>query len=125
MNTRIALIRKHNSLSQQAFADKIGLTKNFVSLLETGNRVPSDRTITDICREFHVNEHWLRTGEGEMLRPINRDAEIAAFMGDVLRGEKEDFRRRLIAALSKLSIEEWEVLEKLALQLADENKNSG
>lgn len=125
MNTRIALIRKHNSLSQQAFADKIGLTKNFVSLLETGNRVPSDRTITDICREFHVNEHWLRTGEGEMLRPVNRDAEIAAFMGDVLRGEKEDFRRRLIAALSKLSIEEWEVLEKLALQLADENKNSG
>jgi len=124
MNTRIALIRKHNGLSQQVFADKIGLTKNFVSLLETGNRVPSDRTISDICREFRVNETWLRTGEGEMLQPVNRDAEIAAFMGDVMRGENEDFRRRLVAALSKLSVEEWELLEKVALKLADENKKS-
>lgn len=124
MNTRIALIRKHNGLSQQVFADKIGLTKNFVSLLETGNRVPSDRTISDICREFRVNETWLRTGEGEMLQPVNRDAEIGAFMGDVMRGENEDFRRRLVAALSKLSVEEWELLEKVALKLADENKKS-
>ena len=122
MNKRIAQIRKESALSQQAFADRIGITKNFVSLLETGNRVPSDRTISDICREVSINESWLRTGEGEMMRPVSRDEEISSFMGDVMRGESEDFRRRLVAVLAKLDASEWELLEKMALKLADECK---
>lgn len=122
MNKRIAQIRKEAGLNQQAFADKIGLTKNFVSLVETGNRAPSDRTISDICREFSVNESWLRTGEGEMFKPVNRDTEIAAFMGDVMRGEDGDFRRRLVAVLAKLDTAEWELLEKMAQKLAAESK---
>ena len=122
MNKRIAQIRKESALSQQAFADRIGITKNFVSLLETGNRVPSDRTISDICREFSINESWLRTGEGEMMRPVSRDEEISSFMGDVMRGESDDFRRRLVAVLAKLDASEWEILEKMALKLADECK---
>ena len=122
MNKRIAQIRKESALSQQAFADRIGITKNFVSLLETGNRVPSDRTISDICREFNINESWLRTGEGEMMRPVSRDEEISSFMGDVMRGESDDFRRRLVAVLAKLDASEWEILEKMALKLADECK---
>lgn len=120
MNKRIALIRKEMGLNQQTFADRIGLTKNFVSLVETGNRAPSDRTISDICREFSINETWLRTGEGEMFKPVNRDAEIAAFMGDVMRGETDDFRRRLVAVLTKLDSEEWELLEQMALKLVAE-----
>lgn len=120
MNKRIALIRKEMGLNQQTFADRIGLTKNFVSLVETGNRAPSDRTISDICREFSINETWLRTGEGEMFKPVNRDAEIAAFMGDVMRGESDDFRRRLVAVLAKLDPEEWELLERMALKLVAE-----
>ena len=122
MNKRISQIRKMSGLNQQSFAEKIGLTKNFVSLMETGNRVPSDRTISDICREFNINESWLRTGEGEMMKPINRDAEIASFMGDVMRGESDDFRRRLVAVLAKLDASEWELLEKMAMKLADECK---
>lgn len=122
MNKRISQIRKMSGLNQQSFAEKIGLTKNFVSLMETGNRVPSDRTISDICREFNINESWLRTGEGEMVKPVNRDAEIASFMGDVMRGESDDFRRRLVAVLAKLDASEWELLEKMALKLADECK---
>lgn len=122
MNKRISQIRKVSGLNQQSFAEKIGLTKNFVSLMETGNRVPSDRTISDICREFNINESWLRTGEGEMMKPINRDAEIASFMGDVMRGESDNFRRRLVAVLAKLDASEWELLEKMAMKLADECK---
>lgn len=122
MNKRIAQIRKQAELSQQQFADRIGLTKNFVSLLETGNRTPSDRTISDICREFSVNEDWLRNGTGNMEKPMSRDQEIAAFMGDVMASETDDFRRRLMAVLAKLDVAEWELLEKMALKLAAESK---
>lgn len=126
MNNRIRELRKNTlKMTQQAFADRLSLSQNFIWQIEKGERDPSDRTITDICREFRVNENWLRTGEGNMMQPVNRDAEIAAFMGDVMRGESEDFRRRLVAALSKLSIEEWELLERLALKLADESKCGG
>lgn len=125
MNNRIRELRKTTlKMTQKEFSTKLGLSENFIWQIEKGERDPSDRTISDICREFRVNENWLRTGEGEMMQPINRDAEIAAFMGDVMRGENEDFRRRLVAALSKLSVEEWELLESLALKLVDENKKA-
>ena len=73
MNNRIREVRKRSALNQDDFAQKIGLTKNFISLLETGGRIPSDRTINDICREFNVNEKWLRTGKGEMFLPAIDD----------------------------------------------------
>lgn len=122
MNKRIAQVRKYSGLNQLQFAERIGLTKNFVSLLETGNRTPSDRTISDICREFGINEEWLRTGNGNMEKPMSRDQEIAAFMGDVMASETDDFRRRLMAVLAKLDVAEWELLEKMALKLAAESK---
>lgn len=57
-----------------------------------------------------------------MQTPVSRDADIAAFMGDVMRGEDADFRRRLVAVLSKLDTAQWELLEKIALKLAEECK---
>lgn len=120
MNRRIALIRKESGLNQQAFAEKLGLSKNFISLVETGGRVPSDRTISDICREFAVNEHWLRTGEGDMFRPVSRDAEITAFVSQTLSSAPDDFRRRLVSVLARLSVDEWQVLERMAQKLLEE-----
>lgn len=81
--------------------------------------------ITAICREFNVNESWLRTGEGQIFSPVSRDEEIAAFMGDVMRGETPDFRRRFISVLARLDVSEWELLEKMALKLAEECKKDG
>lgn len=125
MNTigdRIKEVRKIKGLTQQRFADELGLKRNTVGGYEIGTVTPSDRTIADISQKFDINESWLRTGEGEMMRPVNRDAEIASFMGDVMRGESEDFRRRLVAVLAKLDASEWELLENMALKLADECK---
>lgn len=122
LNSRICQVRKYSGLNQTEFAEKLSLTKNYISLIENGNRTPSDRTISDICREFNVNEDWLRTGEGEMLKPVNRDAAIASFMGDVLNGEDADFRRRMISVLSSLDVTEWELLAKVARKLADDEK---
>ena len=119
---RIKEVRKIKGLTQQRFADELGLKRNTVGGYEIGTVTPSDRTIADISQKFDINESWLRTGEGEMMRPVSRDEEISSFMGDVMRGESDDFRRRLVAVLAKLDASEWELLEKMALKLADECK---
>lgn len=123
MNERIKLVRKESSLTQTAFGERIGVKGNTVTGWETGIRVPSDAVVNSICREFNINEKWLCTGEGEMHKPLNRDTEIAAFMGEIMRGEDADFRRRLISVLARLDTSEWELLEKMALKLAAESKN--
>ncbi len=72
MHTRITSVRKHFNLSMEAFGARIGLTKSMVSRMESGNNIPTDRTIMSICREFAVNEDWLRTGNGDMLLQDNK-----------------------------------------------------
>ena len=66
MNIRIAQIIVALGIKRTEFAKKIGISSPFVSELCSGAKKASDRTITDICREFNVSETWLRTGEGEM-----------------------------------------------------------
>ena len=121
MNERIKLIRKEQRLNQDDFAAKLGLTKNFISLVETGGRVPSDRTISDICREFRVNEKWLRTGEGEMFVTQTRDEVIAEYLTKVaFGGETTAFQRSLISVMARMSVEEWQLLEAKARELLEE-----
>lgn len=67
MKERIREVREHFGLSMEKFGARIGIGKTSISLLESGKNNPSVQTVALICREFGVNEHWLRTGEGEML----------------------------------------------------------
>lgn len=122
MNDRIKQIRILHNITQQEAADRLGIPRSNIAGYEKGGRTPSDAVVALICREFGVNEDWLRSGEGEMLRPVDRNEEIAAFMGEVMRGETPDFRRRLIAVLAKLDASEWALLEKMAQKLAEECK---
>lgn len=79
MKERIKQIRKQNGLTQVEFGKKIGVKGNTVTNYETGLRNPTDAVIKSICREFNVNEEWLRTGNGEMYKKVSdRDAEIAS-----------------------------------------------
>lgn len=66
MIKRIIQVRKKHGLSQEQFAEKLGLSRNFINQVETGKKNFSTRTINDICRRFHVKEEWLRTGNGPM-----------------------------------------------------------
>lgn len=70
---RLLLLRKQLNLSQDDFGARIGVVRSSISSLEGGRRNPSDQTILSICREFHVNEQWLRSGEGEMFSPDATD----------------------------------------------------
>lgn len=133
MNNRIKEVRKSKgiNLSQEAFGKRIGVTGVSICKIESGVRNPSDQSIRSICREFNVNEHWLRTGEGEMFREVSREDELAAFFGDLLSGEP-DFRRRFISVLARFSPDDWKAMELLSAKLnelwdevkAEENKKA-
>ncbi len=66
LNTRIKAVRKDSKLTQDAFAERLSLTRNYISLIEKGDRIPSNRTISNICREFGIREKRLRYNEGDM-----------------------------------------------------------
>lgn len=109
-------------MTQQEFADRIGTKRNTIAKYETDTNVPSAAVISLICREFNVNEEWLREGKGEMFIKMTRDEEIATFIGKTLHSEGDSFKKRLISALSALNESDWETLEKLALSLVDKEK---
>lgn len=123
MNNRIAQVITALGIKKIEFAKKIGISSPFVSELCSGAKKASDRTITDICREFNVNETWLRTGEGEMFVQMSRTDEISAFVGSILRGEP-DFRQKFISVLARMTPDEWQILEKKILELAEEIKKA-
>lgn len=118
MNERIKKIRKALDLTQQKFADQLGVKRNTVGQWECGINAVTNQVINSICREFNVNETWLRTGEGEMFIELSRDEQIAEFVGRTLSTESESFKKRFIAMLAKLDESDWETLEKIALELA-------
>ncbi len=121
MHERIKQIRKALNLTQEEFGKRIGYTRGAVTNIELQKVEPKPLMLDLICREFNVNEQWLRTGEGEMFVQHSRDEEIARFFGEVLKDERDDFRRRLIHALSKLTADEWAMIERRARELLAED----
>lgn len=114
MNTRIQQIRKTAKMTQDEFADKIGLSKNFVWMIEKGERTPSERTIKDICREFKVNYDWLVNGTGDMLQSDDSDAQ--AIVDSVMTGDNE-FAKKILVKFAKLSDEHWKQLQEILAEL--------
>lgn len=114
MNERIKIIRKDFGLTQDEFGKRIGSARNTIANYENGNRTPSNSVILSICREFNVNEKWIRDGILPKYIERSRSDIIAEFAGELMKDEEESFRRRLIEALAKLNEEEWEVIEKIA-----------
>ena len=66
MNERIKELRKMLNLTMEKFGERVGVTRSAMSNIENGNRNLTEQMLRSICREFSVNEEWLRTGEGEM-----------------------------------------------------------
>ena len=121
MKERIELIVKKSGLSKAKFAEKIGVSAPYVTMLCSGAGKPSDRTITDICREFGCNEVWLRTGEGEPFQERTREEEIMRFAVQTVKGSNE-FRKALAAMLSKMTPDDWQNLERLYDVFTEEYK---
>ena len=113
MNERIKQIRKDAGLTQEKFAERIGLKQNSIALIESGKRTPSEQTVLSICREFKVRQEWLRTGDGDPYKEALPDKKLAAFIGDISDGDSDDFRRRFMEMLAGLDPADWELLERM------------
>lgn len=121
INERIGEVVARSGLSKTAFAQKIKVSQQYVSkLVSTG--VPSDRTIADICREFGVNELWLRHGDegGPMFAPRSRREEIAAYMGQLLGGQRTELEETIIEFMGKTDVKYWYMLLDIMRPLAED-----
>lgn len=104
INEKIKQLRKSLKLSGEKFGDKIGISKSAVSLIEKGTNTPSEQTIKSICREYNVNETWLRTGEGDMFQKRSETEEIHELIESVMSGDDE-FVKSIYRNLAKASPE--------------------
>ena len=117
MKDRIKAIRKDQQMNQSEFANDLGIPLSNIQSYEIGRRAPSEASIKLICSKYKVNEEWLRTGNGEMKQPRSDNEIIAKFVNDIMESRSDDFRKRLINALSQLDVDEWKVLEELAKKM--------
>ena len=120
---RIMEVIEHKGMNKSEFARKINVTPAYISKLgKSPDSMPSDRTISDICREFNVNEMWLREGIGEMFQERSRSEELAAFFGDVQADG--GFKEAFLTVLARMGPEEWELIERKARELVEEIKKA-
>ena len=121
MYTRINEIVKQSKLTKTDFAKKLGISQPYLSQICAGQKIPSDRTVADICREFGCDEVWLRTGEGEPFRQETRQEAIMRFAVQTVKGSDE-FRKAFVAMMAKLDSEDWQNLARIFEKLNAEYK---
>ncbi|MFR2554961.1 MAG: helix-turn-helix domain-containing protein [Clostridium sp.] len=119
MDTRIKELRTALGLSQQKFADKIGIARGNIAAYEVGKNKPSDAVISLICKEFNVNEDWLRNGIGDMFK--QRDGSFSEMLSE-LDDSDDDFIKSFVAVYMELDEDSKEVLRKTARKMAEKRK---
>lgn len=121
MNNRIKHLRESLGKNQEKFGEELGLSRNYISLVENGQRNLSAQSFKLLCSLYNVNEAWLRDGTGEMFVPVSKSDQIADMISDVMKADEEDFKRRLISALARLDDKGWESLEHLLDMIGGKN----
>lgn len=111
INERIKEIRKALNLTLDKFGERIGVKKAAVSRWENGDKI-ADRMILSICREFNVNEEWLRNGTGEMFLQRDKLQVISEFAADMIK-EPNSFKTRLFEAMATLDESDWIAIEQI------------
>ena len=118
MNERIKELRKELNLTLEKFGERLGIQKATLSKIENGTVSITERNIAAICREFNVNENWLRTGEGDIHIQISEEDELMQWAGKVLSKQSSDFQYRFVKMLMGLTEEQWQVFEDKVRELA-------
>ena len=114
MNERIKALRKRLGLTQQAFADRLKIARGNIGAYEVGKNAPSDAVISLICKEFNVNEIWLRTGEGgddNMFTKVNEEDRFSINLGKLSRTENQ-MERNMLNAIAEADPEKLKHIEE-------------
>lgn len=125
VGSRIKELRNFLDLTQQKFADRLGIQRGIIGKYEVDVSAPSDAVISLICREFNVREAWLRDGTGEMLEIKPRAEELGELVRKLLADRPESFRSRLITSLLRFEPDspEWQILENIYNSIAAEKES--
>ena len=121
LSKRLVKIRETLKISQDELGTKIGISRFSVSNYESGKRNITERVIKDICREFDVNEEWLRTGEGEMFVELPEGTELGKYIADVIGGE-DDFIKNIIISYMKHDEKNKKIIRDFVKSLGCEGK---
>lgn len=123
MNNRIKAVRKHFGMNQTEFGAEIGVTQGAITSYEKGTREPLNLSIQAICKRFNVDEHWLRTGEGEMFRPQTEREELHMLFAQFMAGDDDPdlqrFKEALFTVLLRTTKDEWRILADKAQEFID------
>lgn len=123
INERIAYLIKDLGITKTKFAETINLSQPFVSAVCSGAKTPSDRTISDICREFNVSLAWLEDGIGEMYVQRSVNEELALMVTDLMSEADDSFRKRFVSAFLAFPPEKLAVLEEFVNELAKDSSS--
>ena len=125
VGSRIKELRNFLDLTQQKFADRLGIQRGIIGKYEVDVSAPSDAVISLICREFNVREAWLRDGTGDMLEVKPRAEELGELVRKLLTDRPESFRSRLITSLLRFEPDspEWQILENIYNSIAAEKES--
>lgn len=120
--SRTSELRKSLGLTQQAFADRLHITRGAVSNWDFGRSDPSDSAISLICREFNVREAWLRDGEGDMLEQRTRREDIALYLGKVSSGKASELEELILDLMAETTADEWLALAARLRRITERRK---
>ena len=83
MNERVKLIRKQLGMTQEQLAQRLGIGKAALSMIETGKAGLSARNRNILVQELNVNPDWIETGKGNM---FNAEPDLTAYMHRTIEG---------------------------------------
>lgn len=125
MKDRLKLLRKELGLTQEEFAKKINIKRNTLANYEIGRNNPIDAVISLICKEFNVNEKWLRTGSGKMFKKSSPSEEVGYFVESLLENDENPFYNMIIDMLKtyhELDDKSKEVIRQYFKKIKESNK---
>ena len=119
MNERTLEIIKTLGIKKTEFAKRLNLSQPYVSELCSGKKLPSDRTIADICREFNIDENWLRTGEGEMRIQLTENAQFDLVCQELKFSGKHEVIKQILMVYWDLPDDKKDIVDKLVEDIAE------
>lgn len=120
---RVKAVRKSKEMTMEEFGKRLGVTRTAISNIEKGYRGLTEQMLKSICREFSVDEEWLRTGDGDMPQKLSEEEEVAALISDLLEDGRDNpffgIILEIVQTYNELSPASQKVLQEASKKLVE------